>query len=117
MPSPHHAVYGSTKFAVTGLAENLEHEYRKAGIKITLVEPGMVRTEFAEVSGTALERLRGLPSKSAEEVAVRTLRAIEREKRHCVADASAHAVIVLRRYFPRAMHWVFKQFFRRRYNL
>lgn len=117
LPSPQHAVYGATKFAVTGLAESLEHEYRGRGIKVTLVEPGLVQSEFAGISGTPLERFRKVPSKSAAEVAVLTLRAIERERRHYVAATSAHAVIVLRRYFPGAMHWVFKQFFRRRYNL
>ena len=34
LPAWRHAVYGSTKFAVSGLAENLEYELEPRGIKV-----------------------------------------------------------------------------------
>lgn len=39
--------YTSTKFAVEGLAEALAKEVEHLGIKVTIVEPGPIRTNFA----------------------------------------------------------------------
>ena len=40
------AVYSATKFALRGLAQSLKHECAGAGVRITIVNPGMVRTRF-----------------------------------------------------------------------
>ena len=40
------AVYSATKFAVRGFAQALRHECAAANVRITIVNPGMVRTEF-----------------------------------------------------------------------
>ncbi|CAG9296544.1 oxidoreductase [Celerinatantimonas diazotrophica] len=39
-------VYGASKFALEGLSEALEKEVKHFGIKVTVVEPGLFRTEF-----------------------------------------------------------------------
>ncbi|WP_433434853.1 oxidoreductase [Nonomuraea sp. CA-141351] len=39
--------YAGTKFAVEGLAEGLAKEVAHLGIKVTIVEPGPLRTDFA----------------------------------------------------------------------
>jgi NAD(P)-dependent dehydrogenase (short-subunit alcohol dehydrogenase family) len=39
--------YAATKFAVEGLCEALEKEVAHLGVRVTIVEPGPVRTEFA----------------------------------------------------------------------
>lgn len=44
-------VYGSTKFAVHSLVEALRQEVCGAGIRVTLVEPGFVKSEFQETAG------------------------------------------------------------------
>jgi NAD(P)-dependent dehydrogenase (short-subunit alcohol dehydrogenase family) len=41
------AAYAGTKFAVEGLAEALAKEVAHLGIKVTIVEPGPLRTDFA----------------------------------------------------------------------
>jgi NAD(P)-dependent dehydrogenase (short-subunit alcohol dehydrogenase family) len=41
------AAYAATKFAVEGLAEALAKEIAHLGIKVTIVEPGPLRTDFA----------------------------------------------------------------------
>ncbi|XKE44464.1 SDR family oxidoreductase [Halomonas organivorans] len=40
------SMYGATKWAVTGLGYNLREELRGSGIRVTLIEPGMVATPF-----------------------------------------------------------------------
>ena len=107
LPAPDHAVYGATKFALTGLAESLQYELADRGIKVTLVEPGLVHTEFAQVSGTPLERFKQMPSKTAAETARLAAGAIEREETYFVTDRIAKAGIDMRRHFPRMTRRVF----------
>ena len=49
--SPFSAVYGSTKFAVHGLAEGLRREVGPKGVRVTLVEPGIVISGFQDAAG------------------------------------------------------------------
>lgn len=44
MPSPFSALYTSTKHAVEGYSESLDHEVRSFGIRVLLVEPAFTRT-------------------------------------------------------------------------
>ena len=48
IPSPYNALYASTKHAVEGYSESLDHELRAFGIRVVLVEPGVTRTSFDE---------------------------------------------------------------------
>jgi short-subunit dehydrogenase len=45
---PLYALYASTKHALEGHSELLDHELRTFGIRVTLVEPGFTRTSFEE---------------------------------------------------------------------
>lgn len=49
--SPFSSMYGSTKFAVNSLAEAARRELGPHGIRVTLVEPGFVESEFQGVAG------------------------------------------------------------------
>ncbi len=49
--SPFSAVYGATKFAVHALAEGLRRELGPKGIRVSLVEPGLVVSGFQEAAG------------------------------------------------------------------
>lgn len=40
------SIYGATKWAVTGLGYNLREELSGTGVRMTLIEPGMVDTPF-----------------------------------------------------------------------
>lgn len=51
--SPFSSMYGSTKFAVNSLAEALRREIGPKGVRVTLIEPGFVRSEFQGVAGYA----------------------------------------------------------------
>ena len=47
VPSPFMALYVSTKHAVEGYSQSLDHEVRDLGIRVLLVEPGPINTPFA----------------------------------------------------------------------
>lgn len=49
--SPFSAVYGSSKFALHSLAEALRREICGQGVRVTLVEPGIVISGFQAVAG------------------------------------------------------------------
>lgn len=49
--SPFSSMYGSTKFAVHSLAEALRRELAPRAIRVGLVEPGIVESEFQSVAG------------------------------------------------------------------
>jgi NADP-dependent 3-hydroxy acid dehydrogenase YdfG len=49
--SPMNPVYGATKFAVHGAAEALRRELSSFGIRVTLIQPGIVATNFQAAAG------------------------------------------------------------------
>jgi len=48
IPAPYSALYSSTKHAIEGYSESLDHELRPFGIRVVLVEPAYTRTSFEE---------------------------------------------------------------------
>lgn len=46
MTFPLGSLYHGTKFAVEGLSESLHYELRAFGVKVKIVQPGMIKTEF-----------------------------------------------------------------------
>lgn len=46
MTFPLGTLYHGTKFAVEGISEALHYELEAAGVKVKLIEPGMIATEF-----------------------------------------------------------------------
>jgi len=50
VPHGHGAVYAATKHAITAIAEGLRMDLHDRGVRVTNVEPGLVRTEFPESS-------------------------------------------------------------------
>jgi NADP-dependent 3-hydroxy acid dehydrogenase YdfG len=49
--SPFSAVYGATKFAVHALTEGLRREVGPLGVRVTLMEPGLVVSGFQDAAG------------------------------------------------------------------
>lgn len=47
-PAPFNAFYASTKHAIEGYSESLDHEVRALGVRVVLVQPGPTRTAFEE---------------------------------------------------------------------
>jgi NADP-dependent 3-hydroxy acid dehydrogenase YdfG len=61
--SPFSAVYGSSKFAVHALAEGLRRELSPKGVRVSLVEPGLVLSGFQAVAGYSDELVQSFKEK------------------------------------------------------
>jgi NADP-dependent 3-hydroxy acid dehydrogenase YdfG len=61
--SPFSAVYGATKFAVHSLAEGLRRELGPKGIRVSLVEPGLVLSGFQAEAGYSDELVQSFKDK------------------------------------------------------
>ncbi len=57
--SPFSSMYGSTKFAVHSLAEALRREAGPKGVRVSLIEPAIVASEFQAVAGYSEELVSG----------------------------------------------------------
>lgn len=63
LPSPFSALYSSTKHAIEGYSESLDHEVRTDGIRVLLVEPAFTRTSF-EQNAIQPDRMLGIYEKA-----------------------------------------------------
>lgn len=61
--SPFSAVYGASKFAVHALAEGLRREVGPKGVRVSLVEPGIVLSGFQAGAGYSDETVRSFHEK------------------------------------------------------
>jgi NADP-dependent 3-hydroxy acid dehydrogenase YdfG len=61
--SPFSGVYGATKFAVHALAEGLRRELGPRGIRVSLVEPGVVVSGFQDGAGYSDDMVRNFDEK------------------------------------------------------
>jgi short-subunit dehydrogenase len=106
---PGQSSYCATKFAVRGLSEALWVELRDAGIGVTCVHPGGVRTEIvrssrtpnAEVKAQMVERFERMampPQEAAEQI----LRAVERNRMRALICRETRAADWLKRLAPAA---------------
>lgn len=84
LPMPNFAVYAATKAYVTSFSEALRSEVREAGITVTALCPGPVRTEFTEVAHRESQRDASLGPAlvyvSVEDVVRSALRGVERNR-------------------------------------
>jgi NAD(P)-dependent dehydrogenase (short-subunit alcohol dehydrogenase family) len=46
LPAPYMGIYATTKHALEGYSESLDHEVRQFGIRVSLIEPGFTRTNL-----------------------------------------------------------------------
>ena len=57
IPAPFMGVYASSKHAIEGLSESLDHEVRAFGIRVVLIEPHYIRTNLDASAAQAEGRI------------------------------------------------------------
>ena len=103
-PLPGQTTYAATKAFVLSFTEALHHEVRGAGVTVTAVCPGPVRTEFMDAAGLQrTDRTPGIIWQSAEQVAEEAVKAAESGKRAVVPGRMQQAGSLLGRYSPRSI--------------
>ncbi|RWD65288.1 oxidoreductase [Mesorhizobium sp.] len=118
IPAPYFALYSSTKHAVEGYSESLDHELRPFGIRVSLVEPASTRTSFednlarpdqlldiydAARAGMTIAVRKAMEKGDAPEVVANTVLAAATDpspKRRYAAGKMARRVSLLRRFVP-----------------
>jgi len=69
LPAPFMGLYASSKHAVEGLSESLDHEVRGLGIRVTLVEPSFTNTPFESNSQRAADPVEAYSEQSGRTAA------------------------------------------------
>ncbi|MCT7374720.1 SDR family NAD(P)-dependent oxidoreductase [Chelativorans salis] len=103
-PGPYMAVYYASKAFVRSFSQALHEEVRHAGVTVTCVAPGPVRTEFLGVSGARQTILfRFLPALPPEVVAEKAWRSFRSRRRFVAPGLSSKLAILTARLFPSSM--------------
>jgi uncharacterized protein len=104
-PIPNNATYAATKAFVNTFSESLRGELKKAGVHVTVLAPGPVRTALPDASERSfVERL--VPDFlwiSTEHTAKLSLDGLERNKMRVVPGVTSKAMSVASGYSPRAI--------------
>lgn len=106
LPLPDLAVYAATKAYVTSFSEAIRAETRGLGITVSVLCPGPVHTEFAEVADREQQRRKGRTSPahvSVEKVARAGLAAIEMDKALVIPGIAMKLVMTIVRVLPLAV--------------
>jgi short-subunit dehydrogenase len=91
-PTPTYAAYSAAKSYVLYFGEALHQELRPLGVGVTVLCPGVMRTEFFEVAGQQMTAFQRLTAMNSADVARIGLRAMLR-KRSCVVPGPVNAAI------------------------
>ena len=57
LPAPYMGIYAATKHAIEGYSESLDHEVRRFGVRVSVIEPGFTRTSLSQNSQLIREPL------------------------------------------------------------
>jgi short-subunit dehydrogenase len=132
IPAPFAALYSSTKHALEGYSESLDHEVRTFGVRVCLLEPAYTRTSFeqnlllpdrtlgaytsARAGANALihdaMKTADIPEVVAENL-IEAATAVSPRRRYTCGKA-ARRVSVLRRFVP---EWMFDKSLRKQMRL
>jgi NAD(P)-dependent dehydrogenase (short-subunit alcohol dehydrogenase family) len=91
-------VYSASKFGVRGLSDSVRREVHADGVRVTLIEPGFVRTQMNAA-------MRGLPG--PEVVADAIVDAMRRPRRLRIVPKRYVLPVLLARAFPALLDMVF----------
>jgi uncharacterized protein len=104
-PMPGFGVYAASKAALTSFGESLQEELRPHKVTVTVLCPGGVETEFADVGGvmTAHRRVPRVLHLTADACATAGLRALDRGQRKYVPVPAVRIMFALSGHMPRSI--------------
>jgi short-subunit dehydrogenase len=103
LPGPHMAVYYASKAYVLSFSEALHAELKPRGVRVTVLCPGPVPTEFQERAGIKKAVLPPIITLSAKAVAEAGYRGLQAGKRMVVPGFANRAATVLTQLGPRGV--------------
>jgi uncharacterized protein len=103
LPGPGIAVYYATKAYVLSFSEALHSELKRRGIRVTVLCPGPVPTEFAQRAGISGGLAPGILTQTAEYVAEQGYRGLMRGQRTVVPGLVNKLITILIRIVPRRL--------------
>jgi short-subunit dehydrogenase len=102
--TPFESAYSASKFAVTALTEALDVELRPLGVKMSMVNPGPVQTDFFDARGVPYARKSPKPV-SPERVAKAVLAAVDKDRLEQEVPGILYGAVVTRHLFPPLFRW------------
>jgi short-subunit dehydrogenase len=104
-PLPRQATYGATKAFVLSFSEALHQELASSGVAVTVLCPGPVKTEFADVAGMAkvADRTPSFIWESPDMVAEAGIHGLERNRRVVIPGTLNRVTAVGGRHTPHAL--------------
>lgn len=103
MPGPGMAVYYATKAYVLSFSEALHRELAADGVRVTVLCPGPVSTEFQSRAGMAADHFPRFLARSAGRVAAEGYEALMRGRRVAIPGFHNRVAAFLPRLVPRAL--------------
>jgi short-subunit dehydrogenase len=103
LPGPGMAVYYATKAYVLSFSEALHQELKPRGVRVSVLCPGPVPTEFQARAGVTGRKFPPLFTRSAEEVARAGYRGLAQGRRLVVPGFANKLVTALTRLVPRPL--------------
>ncbi|MCC6142839.1 MAG: SDR family NAD(P)-dependent oxidoreductase [Candidatus Hydrogenedentes bacterium] len=113
MGLPASGPYTSSKFAVVGLAESIDYDLRRAGISVTVINPGLVESEIRSLDNAGEQTGKPDPAPSilvmsSEKAARQIVRALHRRQFELVVTKHARAILFLARHLPRTTRFLLR---------
>jgi len=103
LPGPGMAVYYASKAYVLSFSEALHHELGARGVRVTVLCPGPVETEFHARAGMSANVFPPLLTRTAERVAREGYQGLKQGRRVVVSGTANKLVAALVRFVPRKM--------------
>jgi len=103
MPGPGMAVYYASKAYVLSFSEALHRELKPKGVRVTVLCPGPVPTEFQARAGMGDDALPGFLTRSAKQVASDGYRGLMQGRRVVVPGVANRMVTMALRFAPRGL--------------
>ena len=103
LPGPGMAVYYATKAYVLSFSEALHSELKPRGVRVSVLCPGPVPTEFAARAGISGDLVPGILVQTAEQVAEQGYRGLMRGQRVIVPGLANRLVALALRVIPRCV--------------